>query len=192
MSASAFSLTELPVETLEQVLLHLPGQDVIRVEVVWCVTAIPHGSRLTFLYMIQINRQFRELICDSPMLQYKRELFSAGLIENPCNPCDFAQRRKLFEEYKCRWSDVGRVVKTIHELPEDLSRIHHSMETPGWNLIGYRSKSTGDGNISFVRIPPVTSQRPIERWNPPLPFPVKGFAVYPPDNLLVVAEHKER
>ena len=162
-------------------------------EAVWCVTAIPHDSTLTFHRMNQISRQFRDLIRDSPMLQYKRELFSAGLIENPCSPCDFAQRRKLFEEYKCKWSDAGRVVKTIHEFPEELSLGDYFRTSEGWNLIGYRSTSTGDGNLMFVRVPPVTSQRPIEWWSiPPLSFHARAYAVYPPDNLLAIAEHKGR
>ena len=48
VTASAFRLTELPVEILEQILLHLPGQDVVKMEVVGCVIAIPHDSALTF------------------------------------------------------------------------------------------------------------------------------------------------
>ena len=35
MSAPVSHLTELPVEILEQILLHLPGQDVIKMEAVW-------------------------------------------------------------------------------------------------------------------------------------------------------------
>jgi len=48
MLASAFHLTELPVETLEQVLLHLPSQDVIKMEMVWRVIVIPDDFPLTF------------------------------------------------------------------------------------------------------------------------------------------------
>jgi len=40
MPASPFRLPELPVEILEQIFLHLPGQDIIKMEVVWCVIAI--------------------------------------------------------------------------------------------------------------------------------------------------------
>jgi len=40
MPASIFRLTELPVEILEQVLLHLSGQDIIKIEVVWPVVVI--------------------------------------------------------------------------------------------------------------------------------------------------------
>ena len=48
MSASIFSLTELPIEVLEQILLQLPGQDIVKTEAVWCVIAIPPDSELTF------------------------------------------------------------------------------------------------------------------------------------------------
>ena len=191
MSPPTFCLTELPVETLEQVLLHLPGQDVIKMEVVWCATAIPHDSTLAFRCTIQISRQVQKLIRDSPTLQYKRELFSVGLIENPRKPCDFTQRRKLCKEHKRKWSNAGRVAKTIHELPEELSLEQHLTTTLGWGLIAYCN--TEDGSLSFLRPPPVMSQKPIEWWTiPPYPFSLKVFVAYPPDDILVVAEEKEQ
>ena len=188
MSTSTFRLTELPVEILEQVLMHLPGQDIIKMEVVRYFLC---DAALTFRCIIQISRQFRDLIHDSPTLQYKRELFSAGLIENPRNPCDFAQHRKLYEEHERKWSYPARVVKTIHELPKELLLQQHFISIPGWSLIAYRNIE--DGNLSFVHLPPAMSQRPIEWWRiPPLPFSVEVFAVYPPDNLLAVTEEKEQ
>ena len=191
MSASAFRFTELPVETLEQVLLDLPSQDVIKMEVVWCAIAIPHDSALTFRWMIQISRQFQQLVRDSPTLQYKRELFSGGLIENSRNPCDFAQCWKLCKEHKYKWSNAGRVVKTIHGLPEELSLKRHFATTLGWGLIVYRNK--GDGRLSFLRPPPITSKRPIEWWSvPPFPFSLDVFVAYPPDDLLVVTEENQQ
>lgn len=45
---SMLRLTELPIEILEQILLHLPGQDVFKMEAVRHVVAIPHNSALTF------------------------------------------------------------------------------------------------------------------------------------------------
>ena len=48
------------------------------------------------------------------------------------------------------------------------------------------------GPLTFLRPPSVMSQKPIERWGiPPFPFNLGIFAVYPPDNLLTVAEEKE-
>jgi len=48
MSTSILRLTELPIETLEQILLCLPGQDVIKMEAVRRVIPIPHNPALTF------------------------------------------------------------------------------------------------------------------------------------------------
>ena len=89
MSVKIFHLTELPIEVLEQILLYLPGEDIIKMEAVRCVIAIPHDSILTFCCTVKINRQFQSLTRDLPTLQYQRDLFFTGLIENPCNPCDF-------------------------------------------------------------------------------------------------------
>jgi len=95
MAASMSRLPELPTEILEQVLLHLPGQDVVEIEAVRCVPVIPKDSALTFRWVIQVSRRFQDLTRDSPALQSKRALFSAGLVENSCSPSGFSQRRKL-------------------------------------------------------------------------------------------------
>ena len=83
-------------------------------------------------------------------------------------------------------------MKTIHESP--LNRQRHFTTTPGRNLISYRSME--DGTLGFLRAPSVTSQKPIERWSiPSFPSSLRVFAsiaVYPPDNLLAVAEEKEQ
>ena len=42
MSGSTFRLTDLPVEILEQILIHLPDQDIVKVEVVRRIVVIPH------------------------------------------------------------------------------------------------------------------------------------------------------
>ena len=39
-------LTDFPIEILEQILLHLSGQDIVKVEAVRCVFAILHDSML--------------------------------------------------------------------------------------------------------------------------------------------------
>ena len=160
-------LTELPTEILEKILLHLPSQDVVKLEVVRYVVATQHNSALTFRYTIQISRQFQDLTRN------------------------FSQRRKLCEEYERKWSNAGRVVLAVHELPDDLSPQRHTISTHGGDII--TSHSIGDGCLRFLRLPPVTSQLPIKRWSiPPFPFNVKAFAVYPPDSILAVAEEKER
>ena len=92
-------LAGLPIEILEQIFLHLPGQDVIKLEVVRCVVATLRDPALTFRCMVQISRQFQDLTRNLPTLRYQRDLFSAGLVENRSISCDFAERRKLYEEH---------------------------------------------------------------------------------------------
>ena len=191
MSASIFRLTELPIEILERILLHLPNQDIIKMEVVRCVVTVLDDLALTLLCMVQISRQFQALTRDSPTLQYQRDLFSAGLTENPSNSCDFSQRRKLCKEHEHKWSSAGRVTKTIHELPEEIISEGCLIAILDRNLIA--SPGRWDDSLGLLRVPPVTSRKPIEWWKiPPLPFNPKAFAAYPPDNILALAEEKER
>lgn len=141
--------------------------------------------------MIQISRRFQDLTRSSPELQYRRDVFSAGLMENPCVLCDFAQCRKLCEEHERKWSNAGRVVDTIREVPEGLIFREHSTTIINDTLVAFLSR--GANNLGFFRVPPVTSRKPIEGWKiPPFPFDIKAFAVYPPENILVVAEVTEQ
>ena len=49
MSPSAPHLAELPTETLEHVLLYLPGQDIVKMEAVQRLPLIPPESSLIFV-----------------------------------------------------------------------------------------------------------------------------------------------
>jgi hypothetical protein len=116
MSTSSLCLTELPTELLEQILLRLPGQDIIKTEGVK-----PALSRddvvLTLRTMIQVSQCFAGLIRGSSSLQYRRELFSAGLIDNSHNPRSLAERRKLCREYVDKWTGEVKVAKKTYRIP---------------------------------------------------------------------------
>lgn len=189
MSVPVPCLAGLPVEILEKIFLHLPGQDVIRLEAVWCVMTIPHDSALTFRCTIQISRRLQDLTRNSPTLRYRRDLFSVGLIENPYNPCGFVQRRKLCEEHKRKLTNVGRAVKTTHELSEEAFS--------GWGVILcgglIASYDVRDNSLGLLRILPAASRKPIEWWCiPPFPSKVMAFGVYLPENILAVAEEDDQ
>jgi len=133
------------------------------------------------------SRRFQGLTLSSPILQHKRDLFSSGLVENPCSPCDFAQRRKLCEEHKRKWSSVGKAVMTVHESPRELKQ--HSATVRGRNLIALRNFR--HNSLHFLRLPSVANRKPIEWWSiPTFPFRLRVFAVYLPDSILVAAEEK--
>ena len=152
MSPSPPYLTQLPTETLEYVLLHLPTRDVIKMEVV----------RSLSLFKLQL----------------RRELFATGLIENPGNPCDLVQSRKLYEDY---------AIKSTHELHPDHASCRIYAKNLGRNILA--SHPMGDHGLGFLYIPPVTSRKPIDTWSIlPFPFTLLCFAVYHPENLLAIDE----
>jgi len=190
MSAPVPHLTGLPAEILEHVLLRLPGQDIVKVEAVRRSFANPRKLLLTCCCTIQVGRHFRALIRNSPILQYHCELFAAGLIDNPSNPCDLAERRKLCEEYARKWSDAATVVGNIYELSSDKSSHWGCYTALGRNILV--SSSTSGVGLDFLCIPPVASGNPINGWTiPPFPFDVLGVGVYHPENVLGVVERQE-
>jgi hypothetical protein len=132
-----------------------------------------------------------DLVHRSPTLQYRRELFSAGLIDNPHHPCGLAERRKLCREYVNKWTGTAKVARKIHEVP-----VEHP--TLGWNHIAalggdlfalhhpYRHDC-----FKVLHVPPGVSQRPVEGWSiPQFPFEVLCSTTYAPGNLLAVAERR--
>jgi len=188
MSAPVPHLIGLPAEILEHVLLHLPDQNIIKMEAVRRPFADPRKSLLTRCCTIQVSRHFRSLIRNSPLLQYRHELFAAGLIDNPSNPCDLAERRKLCEEYARKWSNAATVVESTYKLPPN-KRPGRSMALGRNILVSCSPLGVG---LDFLHIPPVASKTPINGWTiPPFPFEVMDFGVYHPENILGVVEHQE-
>jgi len=103
-----------------------------------------------------------------------------------------AERRKLCKDYAHKWSDAARIEENTHKLPPN--------QSSGWG----RAKYFGNGilvtdsledhnGLAFLRIPPITSRKPIEGWNiPPVAFEILAYAVYPPGNVIAVTERKDK
>ena len=143
--------------------------------------------------MIQVNRLFRDLIRTSPALQHQCNLFAIGLIDNPCSSYDLAERRKLREEYARRWSNTARLVKNTRELPP-------GRFSPDWSWCNAECSGNGllavgsdEGkSLSFLHVPLVASRKPVEEWSIPLlPGEILRRVVYPPENVVAVAEEEE-
>ena len=192
MSASSSRITELSIEVLEHILLHLPGQDIIKMEAVR-PTLLRDDAVLTLRTMpIQVSRCFAGLVRGSSILQYHRELFSAGLIDNSHHPCNLVERRKLCGEYANKWTGKVEAVKRTYQIPGEHPTILNRVVTLGGDLLGLKEPH-GEDFHQFLRIPPGGSQQPIEGWkHPQFPFHVWGSAAYPPADLLVVAELREK
>lgn len=86
---------------------------------------------------------------------------------------------------------MERVTESIYELPREFFSALHSTIILGGNLVASRESQ---GNIlNFAHIRPTMTRTPVEWWStPPFPFEIKAFATHPPDNVLAVAEEKER
>ena len=142
--------------------------------------------------MIQVSRRFADLVRGSSILQYHRELFSAGLIDNPHHPCNLAERRKLCKQYVNKWTGKLEVEKRTHDVSGEHPAIFDRVVALGGDLLALGRPYTED-YYQFLRVPPGASQRPIEGWKlPQLPFHVLSFAAYPPADLLAVAEVVEK
>ena len=138
-----------------------------------------------------MNRYLRDLARSSPTLQHRRELFAIGLIDNPCCPCDLVERRKLREGYEHKWSDGASVIKSVWKLPPTQPIVWGRAEYFGNGLLASRASEIH--GLTLLHIPQVASQTPIGSWSiPPSPFDVFGYAVYPPENVIAVAEQGVR
>ena len=133
----------------------------------------------------------RDLVHNSPALRHRRELFATGLIDNPRCPCDLAERRKLREGFVRKWSDGVDLVKGTKELPP--------IQSSDWDKAEYfgnghlATHPVGQNGLTFLHILPVASQKPVEGWStPPFSYEVFGYAIYPPENVIAVAEQQEK
>ena len=130
------------------------------------------------------------MLRDSAVLQHRRDLFAAGLIDNPSISCDLSRRRKAYEECVHKWSDTRKAVKSVYDLPQEIFSESHTITVLGGNLLA--SYIWRGRRVNFIRVPTAVSQKPIEWWTlPPFPFGIEDFAAYAPDNVFVVAEIKE-
>ena len=191
MPTSSSRITELPIEVLEHILLHLPGQDIIKMEAVR-PTLLRDDAVLTLRTMIQVSPRFADLVRSSSIIQYHRELFSAGLIDNPHHPCNLIERRKLCKEYADKWTGKLEVVKRTYRVPGEHPTMLNRVVALGGDLLGLKEPD-GRDFYQFLRVPPSGSQRSIKGWKPPkLPFYGWNSAAYSPADLLVVAELREK
>ena len=142
--------------------------------------------------MIQISCRLRDLARSSPELQCRRELFAAGLIENPHNPCGLDERRRLCKEYTYKWSNATNIVNSIRDVP-----LEHPFS--GWddtrfvgrNLLAIHPHNSNAAD--FLYIPSAMSRGLPERWSiSNLPFKLLYYTAHPPENMLVVADEGER
>ena len=72
-------------------------------------------------------------------------------------------------------------------------------QSSGWGRAEYFgngllvSDSLEDNGLAFLRVPSVANRKQIEGWTIPLiAFKIFGYTVYPPGNVVAVAEKKDK
>lgn len=135
----------------------------------------------------QVSRAFARLISASPFLEYRLELFAAGLVENPHFSCSLEEGRKQVKDYVNVWKNFDNLKKRTHTLgPQD----------PRWGKLahvgrGLLARRYGC-SVSFIRT--TMGQQGVEEWtvDPPVtPFQPCGFAVYSPEDVLALVEQRD-
>ena len=102
-------------------------------------------------------------------------------------------RRKLCEGYAHKWSDAASFVKSILKLPPGrfANLAYHEHLGDGFLVsTSWEEKYTA---LSFLRIPPVASRKPLESWSiPPFSFATMDYAAYLPEDVVAVVERNEK
>ena len=104
------------------------------------------------LAFCQLNCTFRDLIDASPAVQYRVDLFSAALEDDPWDTSlVLADRRVRLEQYRSRWDRYNQAKQSSVELPP------HTQRVIDGEVLACIQESTEDKvDITFVRLPSVS------------------------------------
>ncbi|KAF9648797.1 hypothetical protein BDM02DRAFT_2056462 [Thelephora ganbajun] len=158
-------LLDLPIEILENIVLRLCAQGILKLRI--------------------LNRAFRDLIDVSPAVQYRVDLFSAALEDDPRNASlVLADRRAHLEDYRSRWDRFGQAKQSSVELPPHTQRV-----IDGEVLACIQEAADGKIDVTFIRLPSVSRGIPRKRWTVRgLPKNGAELKMYPRLDLLVLPE----
>ena len=135
----------------------------------------------------QVSQGFADLIATSQFLEYRLELFAAGLVENPYFPCSLEEGRKQVKEYANVWENLDAIKKRSYPLRLRDLRWEEMVPVGRGLLAGLCGSS-----ISFIRVPCIAmGRRVVEEWtvDPPVtPFWPCAFAVCSPEDVLALVE----
>ena len=150
------------------------------------MTILVIGRRLIHI-SCQVSRAFADFISASPFLEYRVELFAAGLVENPRFSCSLEEGRRRVKEYVDVRNNLDTIKKRSHTLQPRGFR-WGGLVAVGQDLLARRSVHS----VSFIRIPcTATGQRGVEEWTvvPPATSSLPcAFAVYSPEDVLALVE----
>ena len=130
--------------------------------------------RLTLLDPPQVSRRFPDLVSTSHYLRHRIDLFSAGLVDNPCIVCSLTERRARLREYTDGWKDVECSVRCDYPLE---SRTALYSVPHGQDL--FSAHSNDNTAISIFRLPSSLNRGTVKEWTLKIPFRFESHVVYP-------------
>jgi hypothetical protein len=133
----------------------------------------------------QLNRVFRDVIDASPAVQYRVDLFSAALEDDPADtPLALADRRAHLEQYRSRWDRYDQAKKSSVELPP------HTQRVIDGEVLACIQEAAGDKiDVTFVRLPSVSRGIKKKQWVVKgLPKNASDLKMYPELDALVIPE----
>ena len=144
------------------------------------------GDRL----FCQVNRGFNDLIQASPYINYRADLFAAGLEDNPAVSLPLADKRRAFDEYRTKWDDFGPIQK------EQMRKLGNygggSCNASGAGVFGFIAD--GERSIRFMTLESALRGIPQKVWQVSLPFELspQRFTIYPQADVLAMAGQERR
>ena len=108
----------------------------------------------------QLNRAFRDLIDASPAVQYRIDLFSAALEDDPADTSlVLADRREHLEQYNSRWDRHDQAKQSSVDLPP------HTQRVIDGEVLACIQEATGDKiDVTFVRLPSILRGIEKKQW----------------------------
>lgn len=125
------------------------------------------------------------MIDASPAVQYRVDLFSAALEDDPSDTTlVYAERRARLEEYRSRWDRVDQAKQSTVELPP-----HTNRHLDG-DVLACIQEAAGDKiDVTFVRLPSISRGIQKKQWVVRgLPKNGSALKMYPGLDMLVVPE----
>ena len=108
----------------------------------------------------QLNRVFRNLIDTSPAIQYRVDLFSAALEDDPKNTSlVLADCSAQLERYRSRWDRFAQAKQSSIELPP------HTQRVIDGEVLACIQEAAGDRiDVTFVRLPSISRGIQRKQW----------------------------
>ena len=117
-------------------------------------------------------------------LQYRIDLFSASLVDDPHTVCGLADRQARLRKYVDAWNGTEALVEYDIPLKRRLGTSY--LQNAGQDI--FSAYLEYNMTIYLLRAPSSPSQEATEEWTLELPFRPMNHIVHPQDNLLVVFE----